>query len=222
MKIKVILGALLLAFVIGGYFVYDIFRGAILNKKDLQWQPYKIGDELIFESNFGQIDKIVVTEIHKSKAPAISFSIIPKEVVNVRIQRKRVELPKINDDSYNKYDYNEKGVHNTVNTLLTLDANDYFGTKEYEKSLEYWVELGVNKQQIKNLNKISKGKTEVKIEEKDKYLGNTYEVINVKYGIVSFGYKFKNWELKQFLREEKTFINQQWLTRYIKNSGLKA
>ncbi len=203
MKMKIILGVLFLAFIIGGYFVYDIVRGDILNKKDLRWQPYKVGDELTFESNFGQIDKIIVTEIYKSKPPTINFSIISKEVIDVRIQRKRVELPKIKDDSYNKYDYNEKGVHNTANTLLTLDANAYFGGKEYEKSLEYWVELGVNKQKIKNLDEISKGKAEVKIEEKDKYLGKTYEVINVKYGIVNFGYKLKNWELKKILRDGK-------------------
>ncbi|MDB9836796.1 hypothetical protein OAC51_07830 [Flavobacteriaceae bacterium] len=199
---KIILGVLFLAFIIGGYFVYDIVRGDILNKKDLRWQPYKVGDELIFESNFGQIDKIIVTEIYKSKPPAINFSIIPKEVIDVRIQRKRIELPKVNDDSYNKYDYNGKGVHNTANTLLTLDANVYFGGKEYEKSLEYWVPLGVEKKKIKHLNAISKNDIEIKIEEKGKYF-TTYEILNKKYGIISYGYEHKNWELKKFLRNGK-------------------
>lgn len=210
MKFKIVFSILLLVIIIGGYFIFNSIRGDILNKEDLGWQPYMVGDELVFESNFGQIDKIIVTEIYKSELPAIPFSIIPKEVIEVRIQRKLIKLPKNKDDSYNKYDYNEKGIHNTSTILLTLDANDYFGGKKYEKSLEYWVPLGVSKQKIKDLNALSKKNREIVLKEKNKHY-TTYEIINKQYGIISYGSNDKNWNLKKFMRNGKNI--------YKKNNG---
>ncbi|MBQ4912807.1 hypothetical protein J8L85_00060 [Maribacter sp. MMG018] len=207
MKFKIVFSILLLVIIIGGYFIFNSIRGDILNKKDLGWQPYMVGDELVFESNFGQIDKIIVTEIYKSELPAIPFSIIPKEVIEVRIQRKLIKLPKNKDDSYNKYDYNEKGIHNTSTILLTLDANDYFGGKKYEKSLEYWVPLGVSKQKIKDLNALSEKNREIVLKEKNKYY-TTYEIINKQYGIISYGSNDKNWNLKKFMRNGKNIYKK--------------
>jgi hypothetical protein len=48
-----------------------------LNSNSFDWQPYKIGDKLVFESNTDEIDTIFVKDIERNKNPDDQLAIFP-------------------------------------------------------------------------------------------------------------------------------------------------
>lgn len=51
-----------------------------INKNDLEWQPYKEGDVLVFESNKGELDTIDIKSIEVYINPDDPLAVFPKKI----------------------------------------------------------------------------------------------------------------------------------------------
>lgn len=161
-----------------------------LSQKDLEWQPYKKGDVLLFESNKGEIDTIDIKNVEVHTNPDDPLSVFPNKLQSLFVIA-------------------EKGV-------LEMKANEsgtsvHFTIRLGENKLKYPNVV----QSIKEMNGLNKDKNGRYIIEAKEYYDNMrdqsfdlrYIYWSKEYGYL--GLEFKEnyvWTLKSFVRDGKELL----------------
>src|SRR5690554_6254177 len=63
-----------------------------LSKEDLEWQPYKVGDSLVFESNKGESKTIVIKNIESHINPTDPLDVFPEKYETLFVTGKDVPV----------------------------------------------------------------------------------------------------------------------------------
>ena len=189
-EMKIIIGLLTLCTVL--LFSCNTFK---LSQSDLVWQPYKVGDILIFASNKSEFDTVTIKNIEKFNNPDDPLDVFPG----------------INQSVFVSGDIN----------ILKLQADKNANSVEFELCLghkEYrcpGTVLLLNQKEIGKLKKVKLGNKDVykimAIEFYDNMKDAPYDLEYI-YWSMQYGYlglQFKDqylWELKSFVREGKEIL----------------
>ncbi len=163
-----------------------------LSETDLEWQPYKKGDRLIFESNKGEIDTIIIESVESYFNADDHLSLLPSTVQTLFVMG-NIELLKLSSDKYGS----------KVEFKLRLGKNDlkYPGIILYlnEENLEASEEVEFNTKRCYKIKAIeSRGNM------KNRSFDLNYIYWSMRYGYL--GLEFKDnyvWNLKSFTRNGK-------------------
>jgi hypothetical protein len=60
------------------FLITSIFKTYRISKSDLKWQPYKVGDVLVFESSEGRKETIEIKDIDKRTNPLDPLTLYPR------------------------------------------------------------------------------------------------------------------------------------------------
>lgn len=179
-----------------------------LNKEDLEWQPYKKGDILVFESNHGERDTIKIKSIEIFTNPDDPLAVVPKKVETLFVSGEYYHNPK-------------KDIMGRMYSSTYCDVIE-MGTSKMGSYIDFKFRLGDNKLKypsvvlsIEEMNKIRKDNYErYKIEAKeyndnmrDQPFDLRYIYWNKEYGYLVL--EFKNnyiWTLKSFIRDGKEIL----------------
>ena len=182
-----------------------------LSEEALAWQPYKVGDVLIFKSNKGEIDTIYVREINSHTNPSDPLDFFPDYHQSLFVTGEiKLREPKV--DMMKKKYFTEN-----IN-LLNLHADEespffYFVFEKKTDTLDYpttALTLDSLKLEFKTKKKLKYGA--ILIQAKEHYdLPFDYDLANFwwskEYGYVR--YEFKDgyyWELREFIRDNKNIL----------------
>ena len=187
---KIIIGFLFLCSIV--LFSCNTFK---LSQSDLEWQPYKVGDILIFASNKNEFDTVTIENIEKYNNPIDPLAIFPSIIQSVFV---------CGDNNILKLQADEIG--NSVEFELCL------GRKEFRCP---GTVLFLNQKEIGKLEKVRLGNKDVyKImaiefydNMKDAPFDLEYIYWSMQYGYLGLQFKDQNlWELKSFVREGKEIL----------------
>ena len=188
MKIRIIV----LSILIMTLFSCRKFR---LGSDDLEWQPYTVGDLLIFESSSGEHDTISIKTIESHNNPDDPLAVFPNSVETLFVVA-RTEILKLHADKDGSY----------IQFKLRL-GNDNL--------VSPWVLLDLNKNEIDKLDVtkfIDKPAYKIVAREsiaslKDRPFDLQYIYWSKQYGYL--GLEFKDgyiWTLKSFVRDNKNIL----------------
>lgn len=161
-----------------------------LSKSDLEWQPYKIGDMLVFESNIGELDTIKIKNVETHINADDPLAVLPNRLQSLFVVEKR---------SFLEMEAGEKGSY--IHFTIRLGKN----------KLKYpGVVLS-----IKEMNELIEDESGRYVIEAKEYYDNMkgrpfdlrYIYWSKKYGYL--GLEFKDnyvWALKSFVREGKEIL----------------
>ena len=161
-----------------------------LSKSDLEWQPYKKGDRLVFESNKGELDTIQIENIESHINSDDPLAVLPDKLQTLFVVEKR---------SFLEMEAGEKGSY--IHFTIRLGKNN----------LKY---PGVV-QRIKEMNELNvdeNGRYVIETKEyydnmKDRSFDLRYIYWSKEYGYL--GLEFKDnyiWSLKSFVRDGKEIL----------------
>lgn len=168
-----------------------------LSKSDLEWQPYKVGDKLIFQSNKGELDTIYIKSIELHRAEDDPLTIFPNIFETQYVNGKRKILLSIgassNGNSYISFNL-------TLGKTYMRNPTMYFELKEIEPSN--------HKQSFDRFSKYFKIKAiEQASNMKEHPFDLRYIYWSKEYGYL--GLEFKDdyiWTLKSFVRNGKELL----------------
>lgn len=178
-----------------------------LSKEELKWQPYMVGDVLIFESNMGEIDSIRITSISSYLNPKDPLAIFPDQY----------ETLFVNGELLNPNKDHEHWEHvNFLNLTSSDETWVVFNLSKISDSLQY-AEAKYSVDQLKrfyNNEKVTNNCINDVIELKPNYTGGLdYEFDlksyrwSLKYGYVRYSFKNSYYrELKKFIRNGKNIL----------------
>ena len=177
-----------------------------LTESDLEWQPYREGDLLVFKSNLGEIDTIIVRSIETYNNPDDPLAFLPNKIQSLFVNGKQ--------------------------NILELDAGKkesyiHFTLKLGDKNLRCPNII----KSIKELAKKKSGQNEIIEIEATEYYDNlkelNFDLKNIywskEYGYIKLEFKNQyNWELQSFIRNGKNLIENKILlvTNAIANAGM--
>lgn len=164
-----------------------------LSKNDLEWQPYKIGDTLIFESNQFETDTIVIKTIEIHSAAVGPLDIFPNIIQTLYVSG-------CEGGSILEMEASNKGV------LITFSLNELGNDFTKYPTTVFEIKKLIKMQAEENTN--YKIKAEEYYDNMKKYQYDLqYFYWSKNYGYLSF--EFKNnylWRLKSFIRNGKNII----------------
>lgn len=179
-----------------------------LSKSDLEWQPYKIGDKLVFESNKGELDTIKVENIEVHTGADDPLAVLPNKIQTLFVSGLYYHKP--------KKDIMGRMFNTTFCNVIEMRANSS------GSFIEFTIRLGENElkypgvvQSIKEMSELStdeSGKYIIKAVEsrdnmKDRSFDLRYIYWSKEYGYL--GLEFKDnyiWALKSFIRDGKEIL----------------
>jgi hypothetical protein len=200
--------------IIGAFFLicFSTFSNSCstykLTESDLEWQPYRKGDLLVFKSNFGEIDTIIVRSIETYKNPDDPLAILPNNMQSIFVNGKQniLEIDAGKKESY---------IH------FTLKLGDKY--LKYPNIVKSIKELDKEKSKQNKIVAIEAKEYYDNLKELDFDLKNIYW--SKEYGYIKL--EFKNeyyWELQSFIRNGKNLIENKILlvTNAIANAGMRV
>lgn len=179
-----------------------------LSKSDLEWQPYKIGDKLVFESNKGELDTIKVENIEVHTGADDPLAVLPNKIQTLFVSGLYYHKP--------KKDIMGRMFNTTFCNVIEMRANSS------GSFIEFTIRLGENElkypsvvQRIKEMNKLNvdeNGRYVIEAKEyydnmKDRPFDLRYIYWSKEYGYL--GLEFKDnyiWALKSFIRDGKEIL----------------
>lgn len=178
-----------------------------LSKEELKWQPYKVDDILVFESNIGEVDSIKITSIDSYLNPEDPLAIFPDQHETLFVNG---ELLNPNKDHKHWDHVNFLDLTSSKETWITFNLSKMSDSLQYAEA-KYSVDQ-LNK--FYNNEKVINNCINDIIELKPNYTGGlNYEFDlksyswSLKYGYVK--YSFKNGyyrKLKKFIRNGKDIL----------------
>ncbi|MDC9721439.1 MAG: hypothetical protein PSN34_01535 [Urechidicola sp.] len=183
-------------------------------KSDLEWQPYEIGDILIFESNRKEVDTIFITDISTYSNPEDQLGIFSDYHETLFVSGEVTLLnPKI--DIF-KRPYYRDGI-NLLKMYASEESSIKFNLAKIGDTLSYPttnISLDSLKYKMKYSPKIKLTNINdevVKITTKDYYFDMKFDLATFywskKFGYVR--YDFKNnyyWTLQKFIRNDENIL----------------
>lgn len=178
-----------------------------LSKSDLEWQPYRQGDVLIFESNRKELDTIKIESIEKFTNPDDPLAVFPKKIQSLFVEGVRFHAP--------KKDIMGRVYHSSHCNILEMVASKETAYMYFE------LELGDNKMRypktgisLDELEKLIINNDEIQIKAKENADNMKEYPFDLRYIYWSkkFGYlklEFKDnyiWSLKSFIRDGKEIL----------------
>jgi len=163
-----------------------------LSKSDLEWQPYKEGDKLIFESNRGELDTIQIEEIKIYSNPNDPLAVFPKmrQTLFVIGERSILEMRAGENGSYIEFTV-RLGSNNLKYPNVVLNIKE-MNEMNQDQNNQYKIEA---KEYYDNM--------------KDRVFDLRYIYWSKKWGYMSL--KFKDnyeWHLKSFIRDGKNILGK--------------
>lgn len=160
-----------------------------MSENDLKWQPYKKGDVLIFESNKGEIDTVVIKSIETYINPDDPLAVFPNKLQSLFV---------ISERSILEMSAGEKGTY--INFTMHLGNNKL----KYPNTLRSITEMDEAKKDKNNRYVIEAN--EYYDNMKDRPFDLRYIYWSKEYGYL--GLEFKDnyvWTLMSFIRDGKRF-----------------
>lgn len=161
-----------------------------LTKEDLEWQPYKKGDVLVFKSNRGELDTIQIKSVEIHTNPDDPLALFPNKVQSLFVVGKSEILKLHAGKNGHKIEFKIHLGSNDLKspvTILYLDEDSLFYLKEVEYN---------NKKSYKITAKESRGNMQ------DRSFDLRYIYWSKEYGYLGFEFKDNYvWALKSFIRD---------------------
>lgn len=179
-----------------------------LTDADLEWQPYKVGDMLVFESSKGELDTIKVENIEVLTGADDPLSVLPNKIQTLFVSGLYYHKP--------KKDIMGRMFSTTSCSVIGMRANSS------GSFIEFTIRLGENElkypgvvQSIKEMSELNTDESGRYIIEAKEYYDNMkdrpfdlrYIYWSEKHGYL--GLEFKNnyvWTLKSFIRGGEEMI----------------
>jgi hypothetical protein len=166
-----------------------------LSDSDLVWQPYKVGDQLIFESNRGERDSITIKSIETHTNPDDPLAVFPsnKETLFVVDNAEILKLEAEKNGSYVQFRL-RLGDNSLVSPWVLLDLNrteiDRLEITDFSNKKVYKIMAKESKESLK-----------------DRPFDLRYIYWSKEYGYL--GLEFKDgyiWKLKSFNRDKENIL----------------
>lgn len=167
-----------------------------LSKSDLEWQPYKIGDMLIFESNKGEIDTIQIESIEKFTNPDDPLAVFPNKTQSIFVVGDKEILKLHAGSNGSKIEFK---IHLKSDSILRYPVTILYLQKNKINDLEKIVFNSKNSFKIKSIE--SRGNMQ------DRPFDLRYIYWSKEYGYL--GLEFKDnyfWTLKSFIRDGNNIL----------------
>lgn len=179
-----------------------------LSENDLNWQPYKVGDILVFKSNKAEIDSIYITEVESHSNPEDYLAVFSDEHEILFVSG---ELSKSDESNYNNRSVSLISMFADGNSEMRFEFKKINDSFQYPTtivpidSMKYM--MMNNKKEFLHLNDV------IEIIANDYYFEGEYDLQKFywskKYGYVSYNYNNGiSWKLEKFIRNGKNILNK--------------
>lgn len=168
-------------------------------------KPMKVGDEIILNSSFGQVDKITIISVENYSVPSAPFSIVNEKVLKVKAKREivkkseREDLYCVDDKGETQYIHERDYTYGRFSNpffLLSYKSGIYeFGISQ---ALGLYGGTERNMSGQKQIDQYNAYEIEPQYRSTDYYYHTSYWWWQKKYGIIKYGLlSCDTWQVKE-------------------------